>query len=198
MAYQTLCVDDGVENAHVALFIHSFGHIIRGKGVHNQRREQLTVDMWNGATNIFHSPFYEMDSMGILEPNNEVHKVFMNQWNLHGLCTERGQNPYQLFVSGILHNNSSLHPVSFPQDDHQKSSVDKVLHNIMCTSSFVRWSCKGHGLGCLCLLLLKPNTAGVKMVGQDVCRSSDCTITLDENYDWQGRVQHSISSLAAI
>ena len=89
----TLRVDEGVENADVALFKHSFGNIIRGRSVHNQCIERLWVDMWNGATNIFHSLFNEMEAMGILEPDNEVHI-----WVLHFVFLPRINRALEVFV----------------------------------------------------------------------------------------------------
>ena len=36
----------------------------------------------------------------------------------------------------------------------------EVLHPVMYASSYVRYPCKGYGVGCLYLLLLMPKTGG--------------------------------------
>ena len=91
---------------------------IRGSSVHNQRIERLWRDMWNGATNVFYRLFYFMEDRSILncdDPHHlwALHYVFIprinvalvnfqEQWNNHGIRTERYLSPKQLFVSRAL------------------------------------------------------------------------------------------------
>lgn len=123
-----LRVDHGVENTDVVMFMNIFGRAVSGKSVHNQRIERLWRDSWNGCVNVYSSLFSDMESAGVMEPGDDVHiwalhfvflpllkrslDMFISQWNNHGLRTESGRTPAQLFVTGALQNrNSSLRSV---------------------------------------------------------------------------------------
>lgn len=120
-----LRVDYGGENNLVCEFMEGYrgnnrGSVIRGSSVHNQRIERLWSDVWSGCTNIFWDIFRFMEEEGFLDPSNNIHMfalhyiflpriqssldTFVNQWNNHGLRTERAMTPRQLFVRGTLEN----------------------------------------------------------------------------------------------
>lgn len=116
-------VDDGGENNSVCSVIEllrgSDHHAaIRGSSVHNQRIERLWRDMWNGVTNVYYRLFYLLEDGNALNCDNEnhlwaLHYVFLprinsslvnfiNQWNNHGIRTQHGHTPMQLYVSQAL------------------------------------------------------------------------------------------------
>jgi hypothetical protein len=123
-------VDDGGENNAICSLMNlirgrEHNAAIRGSSVHNQRIERLWRDLWNGTTNVFYKLFYFLEDCGILDCNSDrhlwaLHYVFLprinaalckfqQQWNNHGLRTEHGRTPNQLFVSQALSLlNSSL------------------------------------------------------------------------------------------
>lgn len=96
------------------------GSIITGNSVHNQSVyvERLHRDVTTGVVNSFKDQFYVMERSGLLDPVNEIHffslhfvylpeinrsmQEFVNQWNHHGISTERGLSPLQLWTQGIL------------------------------------------------------------------------------------------------
>ncbi|XP_031165359.1 uncharacterized protein LOC116057094 [Sander lucioperca] len=115
--------DHGGENNDVCLLMNVFrgsgrGSAIRGTSTHNQRIERLWGDMWRGVINVYHDLFRFLEREGIVDPDNEMHlwalqyvylprinrdlNAFTNQWNHHGLRTERHQSPLQIFVRGCL------------------------------------------------------------------------------------------------
>lgn len=115
--------DHGGENNAVCLFMDVFrgparGSALRGRSTHNQRIERLWRDVWNGFLNVYHSLFTMLVHDGVLDCDNEMHlwalhyvyllrinrdlRLFVNQWNHHGLRTARYMSPYQMFVRGCL------------------------------------------------------------------------------------------------
>jgi len=115
--------DHGGENTAVWVIMNTMrgsdrGSALRGRSTHNQRIERLWRDLWRGMTNVYHNLFSFLESEGILDIDNEMHlwalryvylprinrdlKTFVDQWNNHGLRTERHQSPMQLFVRGCL------------------------------------------------------------------------------------------------
>ncbi|XP_033971364.1 uncharacterized protein LOC117470659 [Trematomus bernacchii] len=115
--------DHGGENNSVCLMMNIFrgshrGSALRGRSTHNQRIERLWGDLWRGVSNVYYDLFNFLESEGIIDIDNEMHmwalhyvylprinhdlRVFLDQWNNHGLRTERHQSPIQLFVQGCL------------------------------------------------------------------------------------------------
>ncbi|KAI4810763.1 hypothetical protein KUCAC02_013694 [Chaenocephalus aceratus] len=113
--------DHGGENNSVCLMMNIFrgshrGSALRGRSTHNQIIEWLWGDLWRGVSNVYYDLFNFLESEGILEIDNEMHmwalhyvylprinhdlRDFLDQWNNHGLRTERHQSPIQLFVQG--------------------------------------------------------------------------------------------------
>ena len=86
-----------------------------GSSVHNQRIERLWRDMHRCVTSIYHRLCYYLENCDLLEPlhmyalhymylpriNKSLH-YFQEAWNNHGLRTEHGQTPNQLFTAGAL------------------------------------------------------------------------------------------------
>ena len=115
--------DQGRENIQVVRhMLHHRGierrSALVGSSVHNQRVERLWRDLHRCATQLFYRLFYYMEYHDLLDPINEnnmfaLHYVFAprinkalrdfkDAWNHHGVRTERGMTPNQLFTSGML------------------------------------------------------------------------------------------------
>ncbi|KAK0132658.1 hypothetical protein N1851_032527 [Merluccius polli] len=144
--------DRGGENADICMFMNVFrgarrGSAIQGRSVHNQRIERLWGDMWRGISNVYHRLFYFLESEGVIDVDNEQHlwalhyiylprlnrdlADFTNQWNHHGLRTERHRSPMQLFVRGCLHQQglqSTAMQSVFASPDARLPPPDDPLH----------------------------------------------------------------------
>lgn len=115
--------DRGGENVDVArmmLGVRGTGRrcYLVGSSVHNQRIERLWKDVFRCVGHYFYSLFYEMESLGILDPIRDpdlyaLHYVFipringhllqfMAAWNHHPMRTEHGLSPLQLWQRGML------------------------------------------------------------------------------------------------
>ena len=115
--------DHGLENMGVARMMLECrgvnrGSMITGSSVHNQRVERLHRDVTSGVLKSYIDEFNMMETSGLLDPVNEVHLLslhlvysqeinksleeFTRQWNYHGLSTEGGSSPLQLWTEGIL------------------------------------------------------------------------------------------------
>ena len=129
--------DQGRENIRVAQhLLHHRGverrSVLVGSSVHNQRIERLWKDSHRCVTSIFYRLFYYLEYNELLDPITEehlfaLHYVFLPRinraleqfhaaWNDHGVRTEGGQTPNQLFTAGALRlQNSGLPAVDFFQ-----------------------------------------------------------------------------------
>uniref|UniRef100_A0A8C6PT05 Integrase catalytic domain-containing protein n=1 Tax=Nothobranchius furzeri TaxID=105023 RepID=A0A8C6PT05_NOTFU len=115
--------DRGGENNAICLMMNIFrgfdrGSALRGRSTHNQRIERLWRDLWRGTTNVYWDLFHHLEDEGIIDIDNEMHlwalhyiylprinrdlTDFTQQWNNHGLRTERHLSPLQMFVRGSL------------------------------------------------------------------------------------------------
>ena len=104
--------------------------VLVGSSVHNQRIERLWRDMHRCVTSLFYRLFYFLEHHGHLDPINNIHlyalhyvylprinralQQFQQAWNYHGIRTEGGLTPNQLFTAGCLRlRNSGLAALDF-------------------------------------------------------------------------------------
>ena len=122
--------DRGGENVAVVQYIlnHSErgprqGSAITGKSTHNQRIERLWRDLFSGCVSYFYSLFYGLEDLQLVNINDNrdiyaLHFVFIpiiqqlldlfkQGWAHHALRTEHNRTPFQLWISGLYHQQSS-------------------------------------------------------------------------------------------
>ena len=91
---------------------------IAGSSVHNQRIERLWRDVYRCVCSTYHDLFYQMESIGILDPDSDIdlyilHCVFLPRineslahftrgWNLHPIRTERNWIPKQIMINSMI------------------------------------------------------------------------------------------------
>lgn len=131
--------DQGGENLRVAQhMLHHRGEerrsILVGSSVHNQRVERLWRDSHRCVTSTFYRLFYYMEHNDLLDCLDHLHmfalhyiflprinrslEQFKGSWNCHGLRTEKGKTPNQLFTMGALRLRHSGRPaVDFFESD---------------------------------------------------------------------------------
>ena len=97
--------------------------MLTGSSVHNCRVKRTHRDIYSGVLTFFAKTCGELEDDGLLDPLNEIHlhalhyiyipriniclEEFKRQWMHHGLSTENGQSPIQLYTVGILTNANS-------------------------------------------------------------------------------------------
>ena len=133
-----VCSDKGGENIDVCYFMIMHRGAGRrshtaGCSTHNQRIERLWRDLYRCVCSLFHSLFYYMEAIGVLDPTNScdvfvLHYIFLPRinltlsefalaWNLHPMRTMHNWSPKKVFLSGIV-------------DDFSASGIRDVVDDI--------------------------------------------------------------------
>ena len=139
--------DQGLENVRVAQhMIHHRGSerrsVLVGASVHNQRVERLWRDLHRCVTVTFYRLFYFLEQNDLLDPLDEVHlyslhyvylpqinraiEHFKKAWNSHGIRTEKGMTPQQLFTAGALQlRESGISALDFFHDVNEEYGYEE-------------------------------------------------------------------------
>ncbi|MEQ2173488.1 hypothetical protein GOODEAATRI_032596 [Goodea atripinnis] len=86
---------------------------LTGRSTHNQRIKRMWRDVFGRVVDLFYKTFYNLESEGLLNPDNEfrlyaLHWTFLPQlnrhlyffkegWNNHRLCNEGNRSSQQLW-----------------------------------------------------------------------------------------------------
>ena len=130
--------DQGGENTKVVQhMLHHRGierrSALVGSSVHNQRIERLWRDSYRCVTSLYYRLSYYLEQNNLLLSEQQLfvfHYIFLprisrslrhfqDAWNNHGVRTERGNTPNQLFTAGSLHlhrSGSSAFFQNVPED----------------------------------------------------------------------------------
>lgn len=121
--------DKGGENVRVCYFMVAYrgpdrASHIAGSSVHNQRIERLWRDVYRCVCSTYHELFYEMEALGILDPDDDLdlfvlHCVFLprirkslhdfaNAWNLHPLRTQRNWSPRKIWINSLMRDQHDI------------------------------------------------------------------------------------------